>query len=417
MELLLIIFLALFGSFLLGEFFVKFKLPKIIAPVIIGSIFALEPFSSFFYANIDITSFDLIKDIALVFLLFFVGLRINVKSFKSLTKKSLLVGIFASLIPLIVGFFSVVILSYLFRLSAILGEGNILLIGFLVGVIFSISSECVIIEILEEVGLIDSDMGQTILGAGIIDDILSIFLITIITTLFSEGAVSLTLGYSLLVKILQMLIFSTILFIVATSVLPKLMKLLEKNQSTTGLFTISLTISFFLAMTTQFFELGGLVLGAIVGGIIVNYAFSKGDFSVREQQKKITEMIEVITFGFFAPFFYIWIGFNVDLSVFLTHPFYILFFLTFLVFSKLFGSMFGNKLAGGNLKEGFLMGFAMNSKAGVEIMILSLALTSGVINQDLFSLLICVIFVATIMSPIIFEKLVKKHSSYSFYNF
>ena len=411
MEILIIMFLGLLFSFLLGEGLSKFNLPKIIAPIIIGSIFALEPFSSFIFANVDMDFFELIKDIALVFLLFFVGLKINIKHFKNLSRKSLLLGLFASIVPLIVGFFSVIIVSYLFDFNAIIGSTNIILIAFLVGVIFSVTAECIIIEVLEELGLIESSMGQTVLGAGIVDDVISIFLITIITTLFADNSTTLEIGYSLLFKLFQMFVFSTILFLVATSVLPRIIKLIDKKQSKTGLFSISLMISFFLAMVTQFFELGGLVLGAILGGVIVNYVLAKDNLGLKTQSKTITEMIEIITFGFFAPFFYIWIGLNVDLTIFIKHPYYILFFFLFLSFSKLFGSMVGNKLGGGTLKEGFVMGFAMNSKAGLEIMILSLALTSGVISSDLFSILIGVTFLATLISPIIFERLIKDYYS------
>lgn len=409
MELLIIIFIALLGSFLLGEFFKKFNLPKIIAPILIGSIFALNIFSDLFYAKINFTLFHLIKDIALVFLLFFVGLKININAFKKLSKKSLLLGFFASIIPLIVGFISVIILASFFNLDVLFGETNILIIAFLVGVVFSVTAESVVIEILEELGLIDSTLGQTILEAGLIDDILSILFLTIISTLFSGNATPMEIGLNLFFKLFQMLLFSLILFLLTISFVPKIMKLLEEKKSTTGFFTVSLAISFFLAIVTQFFELGGLVLGAILGGVVVNSALSRGNFYIRKQQKLITDMIEVVTFGFFAPFFYIWIGFNVDLSIFTKYPFFILFFLVFLIFSKLFGSMIGNKLSDGKLKDGLLMGFAMNTKGGVEIVILSLALTSNVINLDLFSLLISVSFVATIISPIIFEYLVKKY--------
>jgi P-type Ca2+ transporter type 2C len=414
MEILIVVFLALFGSFILGELLSKFSLPKIIAPMFIGLIFGLKPFSNFFYGSIDLTLFDLIKDIALVFLLFFVGLKINVKAFKNLSKKSLYLGLFASLIPLIIGFFSVLILSYFFDFYNLIGNTNVLIIAFLVGVVFSVTAESVVIEILEEFGLIDSEMGQTILEAGIIDDILSIFLITIISTMLIDSNVS-NLGLSLLFKIFQILIFSIILFLLTVSFVPKIMQFLEKKKSTTGFFTVSLTITFFLAMITQFFEIGDSVLGAILGGVVVNYALSKGDLYIQKQQKLMTEMIEVVTFGFFAPFFYIWIGFNVDLNVFIKYPYYILFLFLLLSFSKIFGSMVGNKFSKGTLKEGFLLGLAMNTKGGVEVMILSLALTASVITKDLFSLLICVSFLATIISPILFEKTLKKHHSIRYY--
>jgi P-type Ca2+ transporter type 2C len=409
MEILIIIFLGLFGSFLLGEFFKKFNLPRIIAPLIIGILFALSPFSNLFQSNLDLNFFDIIKDIALVFLLFYVGLKINLKSFNSLSKKSLYVGIFASFIPLIIGFLLTIIMFSFFNFQFIDNDSNIFVIALLIGIIFSVTAESVIIEILEELGLIDSVVGQTILEAGIIDDVLSIFLITIISTLFSNSSTSINLGLSLLFKLGQVILFSIILFFLSISVLPKILKFLEKNKSSTSIFSLALIISFFLAAVTQFFELGGSVLGAILGGIIVNYALLKGDKFMKHQQKIITDIIEMVTFGFFAPFFYIWIGFNVNITIFFKYPFHIFILFLLLTFSKLFGSMVGNKLSGGKLKEGFIMGLAMNTKGGVDVMILSLALISGVINHDLFSLIICVSFLATIISPILFEKLVKKH--------
>ncbi len=409
MEIIALMFIALTASFLLGELFYKLKMPKVLGPIILGLIFAQKPLIGLISTGGTIEIFNFIKDIAIIFLMFFVGLKIDLRDFKKTSKRSFLVGLFASLIPFLLGFLAVVLISKTGIFASFVSGSNIFLVAIVVGICLSITAEGVIIELLEELNLIKSTIGETVIEAGIIDDILGILLISGLIAFIPGTSQSGEIGFVVLRKILDMALFAGVIFIIGYFIVPKIMKLVEKEKSTINFFAVSVMIILFLAMVTQFLDLGGSILGSLFGGIIIRHTLLSGDKYEQKEEKSITDVIEVTTFGFFAPFFFIWIGLNVNLSILFEAPLITLLFVALGISGKMIGSLLGNRLARGRMWEGFIIGWGMNIRSGVDIMIATLALTAGIISIDLFSVLIFMSFATTVISPIVFERLVKKH--------
>lgn len=409
MEILAIMFIALTSGFLLGELFNKLNMPKVLGPIILGLIFAQKPFFYLINSGNTLDIFNFVKDIAIIFLMFFVGLKIDFRDFKKTSKKSLYVGFLASIIPFILGFSTILLIDYFGFFSFLFEKLNVLLVAFVFGICMSVTAEGVIIGILEELNLIKSLTGEVIIESGIIDDVIAVFFISVLVAFIPNSGVDSNIGHIVISKILDILVFAIVIFVIGYILVPRIMKIIERQKSTITFFTVSIMITLFLAMLSQFLDLGGSILGALFGGMMIRYALLTGDKYEQKEERDITKIIEVTTFGFFAPFFFIWIGLSVNLQILFDKPFFIILFILLGIFGKLLGSVFGNKFAGGKLWQGYIIAWGMNTKGGVDIMIATLALTSGIININLFSILVFMSFASTLISPIMFKILVKKH--------
>lgn len=410
MELITIIFGILLGSFLLGEAFNKFNMPKVLGPLLLGALLTNEPFNSILHSKSTFEVLDFAKELGLIFLLFFIGLKIDLRDFKRSSKRSVLVAFFAALVPFLLGFFGVLFLQNSGVFSAFIAD-NIYLAALVVGTCLSITAEGVIIETLEELGIVRTIVGETVIESGIIDDIIGIILISIIVALIPGKGGAEHVGIAVLYKMLEILIFTGIIFIIGYFIVPRLMKAVEKEKSTITFFTVSILIALALAAVTNKFGLGGAILGALFGGIIIRHTLLTGDLYERREETYITNIIEVTTFGFLAYFFFLWIGLNVNISVINEFPLLTILFIILATIGKLLGALFGNKLAKGRSSEGLIIGWGMNTRSEVDIMVATLALSTGIITVNLFSLLIFMSFATTVISPTIFRFRAKKHHS------
>ncbi|MBW2964523.1 cation:proton antiporter [Candidatus Woesearchaeota archaeon] len=74
------------------------------------------------------------------------------------------------------------------------------------------------------------------------------------------------------------------------------------------------------------------------------------------------------------------------------------------------GSVIGVMLSRqGTAKEGFIVGWGVSPKGDVELVIASLALAQGIITKNVFSALIMMALFTTILAPVFFRGLLRKH--------
>ena len=78
------------------------------------------------------------------------------------------------------------------------------------------------------------------------------------------------------------------------------------------------------------------------------------------------------------------------------------------IFGMVFGATLGILLNGGTIKEGILVGLGMSPKGDVELAIATLALSSGVITQNIFAPIVGMAILTTIIAPVSFRMLLRK---------
>lgn len=388
------IFIILLGAYVFSELFKKFKLPIVVAQIIVGFIVACDYIRKNF---VDIQSLQIIRvlaDLGLIFLLFFVGLSMDIKSFKKTSREAFFVGIFGSLIPLISGFV----------VGKVIGLEN--LGAFVLGVCLSITAQAVIIDIMEELKLLRTKISKIIIEAGFIDDFIGIFLIAVVVAYLEAGEDG-KLFFGIGKLLVGIMIFALLIYFLRYFILPFIWRFIEKEHSEVSEFMAALIIALFIATLAGYFKLSS-IMGAIVAGIIVRQIMIHETKHGLFEEKKITKVIEVITFGLLAPFYFIWVGIQTYNSfLFLAPAIGIIITITGLG-SKMLGSIIGHSLNKGKLMEGLIIGTGMNTRGAMELVVAGIALETAIIDINIFSAIVLMTIISTILGPILFEYIVKK---------
>jgi len=155
MEQLFPFFMVLFAGVFFSGFFKRFHLPWAVALLIGGIIIGPYGLQLFEVDN----TINFIGQLGLIFLMFMAGLESRFSDFNSSRKKLLFLSLINGLIPFIVGFL----------ISIFLGYNNTTSV--LVGIVFVSSSIAVVLPSLESTGLINRDLGKSIVITSIIQDV------------------------------------------------------------------------------------------------------------------------------------------------------------------------------------------------------------------------------------------------------
>ncbi|WP_201333193.1 HAD-IC family P-type ATPase [Nitratiruptor sp. YY09-18] len=151
----------------------------------------------------------------------------------------------------------------------------------------------------------------------------------------------------------------------------------------------------------------GLVIGAIVAGIIIRPVFDKAG----EIGKNTTKAVRAVSYGFFGILFFLWIGMSVDLNGLIKAPeLAILLFLAAFV-GKLNGVLLMVPMKKLNFKEAFTIGIGLNARLTTEIIVAKLLLDAQLIDTELFTALVAASSLSTIIVPLTFSILASKWKS------
>jgi len=281
---LALFFIVLISALVFSEFFKRLHLPYVVALVIGGiiigpSVLGLVTLSA---------PLEFMGSIGIVFLMFMAGLEIRTDILAKARKKLLLLVGMNAAIPAIVGFAVVSFFGYEY------------LAAFVVSTIFISSSVAVVVPILEEKGFIETEMGAFILGAVIIEDIVSLFLLALVLQTADPT------GILPMFILIPLVIVSVVLL---KMLLPRLQRWFFRIRKRVGyeedvLFLFAVTVA-----VAVYFEFLGL--HAIVAGFLVGLILSGGI-----RQEKTKNKLHAITYGLFIPIFLLQVGIDTDLAVF-----------------------------------------------------------------------------------------------------
>ena len=154
--------------------------------------------------------------------MFLSGLDINFSDFNKVKKRSIFVAVGGVIAPLLVG----LLVSLLFGFSWY--------IGLIIGLILVATSVGVPVRVLMDLQKLNTDVGLTILGAAVIDDVISIILFVSIIGVSSSLDIAF-LGF-------KILIFFAIFLLLGLKIIDKIFNLSEKIQLPKALLSLSLAI-------------------------------------------------------------------------------------------------------------------------------------------------------------------------------
>ena len=386
---------ALVLAYLLSEIFRHFNIPRVIGQILAGIILGIPILKSYFFNDEVTSAFSFISNIGIILLFFFIGLEISFRDFRKNFKESSLIAIFNTSIPLVAGF---LIGKYLFEFDNIT--------SLIIGISVSVSSQAISLDILEEVKLLKSKIGNLIIASGTVDDVFELLLISFLLIIFHSTALG-QLSFQKL--IFDISVFLLIVIFSRISLIPFALKMFQREKSQATLFMGALIIVLLMAYLSELFGIGSLI-GALIAGMLVRQTLLTGADRKPWKKHEISHSIYIISFGFLIPIFFVNVGLNIDVNAIPSNLFLVAVLILVDIFGTLLGTIIGVLLSKGTLAEGLIVGFGVLPKGDTELIIATLALNAGLINTGIFTAIITVAMFSTFLAPIIFRILIKRHA-------
>ncbi|MFN6992354.1 MAG: cation:proton antiporter, partial [Fervidobacterium sp.] len=263
--------------------------------------------------------------------------------------------------------------------------------SFFIGVILTATSVGITVAILDELNVIERKFAKTIIGAAVVDDILGLFALSIGTSIaISKSFSFIDTGRNIVITLL-VLSFSVFIGIKILSVMRFVQKFkIDKSVVYLILFGMVL-LSFIFA---EDIGLSGIV-GAFFAGLIVS------ESGFQKEERRFEHMIDPLVV-LFSPLFFLNLGLLVNFHD-LVSGFSLGIILTVVaIASKYFGCYYGAKKSGMDQLDSMLVGFGMLPRGEVALIAAQIGLTANIISPSIFSALIIMTLLTSLLPPLIF---------------
>ncbi len=372
-------------SLALSEFFKRIGLSRSLGQMAVGMILAIPVIKHILFVENNLSVFNSLAEFGIIFLLLLTGMELNINKLKSASKPALIITLSTAMLSFAGGYFATVLMGFH------------QILGVVVGMCFAITAEDMVVKLLMEYDKLNSRVGSILIGASIVDDIFEIIFLSFIIVIAHQGGME-----AIKVFPLKLVFFIGFCFFVIKT-LPILIKGIVKEKSEITDFTISIILGLFIAIISS--QLGfGTVLGALIGGLIIQQMITD-----KHEEHKVVKDLQLISFGFIVPFFFINIGMNLDVTVLWTSLPLVLVLFVAAIAPKIIGSLITKPFTGLRWNQLLLIGWAMNSRGGVGLVLAQIALAGSIISGQLYSAVILVVILTTFILPFIFKHYVKKY--------
>ena len=369
-----------------GVVFRKLKQPPMLGELLGGFIFGPSVLG---VISPDAT-IECLSELGVFFLMFYAGLETNPNALKRMGKLAALVGIGGFLVPFLGGFWLCVIVFGIDGLQAMF-----------IGLALSITAIAVNARILNDLHLCEYRVAPVIIGASIVDDVLSFAVFSSLIAL-ATGASAGAFDMGTIIQIIfRLTLFFGITICIGLQFYPRLSKYFSSRESMG--FTFALVVALVFGLIAEITGLH-IILGAYMAGLFVKEGIVNKDLL-----RKINDRFVSITYGFLGPIFFVSLSFHMTLDIFETHLSMIMLVLLVAIVGKLVGAGIGARMGGLNNKETALVAISMNGRGAVELIIASVGIELGIINDVYFSILVVMAFVTTLIPPVAMGGLLNRY--------
>jgi Kef-type K+ transport system membrane component KefB len=328
---------------------------------------------------------EVFAELGVVFLLFWVGLETRISEMRAVGGIAARVGLAGVVLPFAAGYGTGEVLGESPETKMFLGAA-------LVATSVGITS-----AVLLELRALETRAARTILGAAVIDDVLAMVLLAVAVGLAETGGVDLV---SIAVVVALALAFIGFFAIGGTRLLARRPQLLHAPRFSESPLLPAVLICLGLAAIAA--EIGlAAIIGAFLAGMIV---------AETKEQSPIEAEIAPL-YAFFPPFFFAFIGLEVDLEAFTD-----LGTITLLVVVTVIAAL--TKFAGAWLparslgnRDGLVVGIGMVPRGEVGIIVASIGAAAGVIDAELFAVIVGMSILTTLLTPPLLKRALARPST------
>jgi Kef-type K+ transport system membrane component KefB/nucleotide-binding universal stress UspA family protein len=380
---------------LLGEAMLRLRQPAVMGQLIAGLLLGPSLFG-FLFPDLQHALFpksteqkamiDAISQFGILLLLLLTGMETDLKLVRQTGRASL----FASLTGIVIPFLCGVALGEMLPDSMLPDPEKRLITSLFLGTALSIASVKIVAMVVREMNFMRRVVGQVILASAIIDDSIGWIIVSIIFSLALHGSVDpMSLAQS---------IIGTIVFMIASLTIGRravFFTIRWVNDTFVSEFAVITAILVIMGVMALITHLIGVhtVLGAFVAGLLV------GESPILTRH--IDEQLRGIITAFFAPVFFGIAGLTADLTI-LADPkmaFFTVGLILIASVGKFTGAFVGAELGGLTKREGFALACGMNARGSTEVIIATVGLSMGALNQDLFTMIVAMAVLTTMAMP------------------
>ena len=378
--------ILLFSAKILAEIFQRIKQPVVLGELLAGIIvgpYALGGLPLFGGEPLVVLDETIIYigELSAVIILFIAGLEITPREFLRGGIASLTVGAIGVIVPFSVGF---VVLS-MYGLDSFE--------TLLIATALTATSIAISIQVLTELGKMQSKEARLILGAAIVDDILAIAILSVVVTMVQLGNVTPQI-MDIAFIILKIFGLFAVLLIGAIFLIPRILHREKLWRSKGSIEGITTAIFFGIAGVAAYVGLSPIV-GAFAAGMAV---------ASTKLVKQVEEYAHKLQF-IFAPLFFAIIGAQVDLRGVNIEVLVISgIIIAIAISTKLVGCGLPSLIFLNNKTRSMRVGIGMISRGEVGLIVAGVGVTSGVLSTDIYTSIIIMVATTTIITPIWLKK-------------
>ena len=386
-ETLIALSIILITAFLLNIIFKKIGFPSVVGQILAGMILGIPALKAFLFNSESLLAVDLLSTFGIVFLLYLAGLEVDIEKIKETTRDSILVALGSTGAPFILGFTFLTAIGYSVIAATVFGGA------------LAVTAGGTIVGVLMDSNALNTRLGAIFVAAGTIDDLLEIFLLSLIV-MFIHGGSALEVAL-LPLQLIAFVVISFVLF----KVMSKILHYLKMNGGDVELFSIVVILVISMAALSEILDIGYLI-GAIMAGFLLQVSIKGME---KKSKEEIVRTIRLITLAFVVPFFFANIGLNFDIGLLFANPTLTIVSVLIAIGGAIIGALLVKPFSNLNLKQLYIVGWAMSSKGSVELVIALLARKYGLVSPEIFSALVAMAIITTIAFPFILAREINKN--------
>ncbi|MCR4279833.1 MAG: cation:proton antiporter [Candidatus Komeilibacteria bacterium] len=361
-----------------------------------------------------------LAELGVVILLFQIGLESNLREMKKVGLNAFLVAVLGVIVPFVLGTYIVgpwimpdlTNNAYLF-----------------IGAALTATSVGITARVFQDLKKLQTPEAKIVLGAAVIDDVLGLIILAIVSAIVTVGGVGLGVIGWITAKAVLFLVLAIILGQLFAPYFGKIMAKIHSGSGTK--ITMALSFGFTFAYLAQYIGLAPIV-GAFAAGLVLDAVHFRHfkDANLVNDIRQITHTAPVATkeavavtldkhahrhvedliepIGFLLiPIFFVVTGMSVDLST--------LFDLNVLLIALIISAVavVGKLVAGlvAGQANKWIVGFGMVPRGEVGLIFAMIGKSLGVINDEIFSIIVIMVILTTLATPPILSALLKKNSA------
>ena len=343
---------------------------------------------------------QVLAEIGVVLLMFVAGMETDLQEMRRVGKAAFWAAFGGVVLPLVGGAGAARLFGY--------GWSE----GLFMGAVLTATSVSISAQTLMELKSLRSREGSTILGAAVIDDVMGIIVLSVVVAYAGGGAVAQVpmaagvagqgtggaahevaagTGAAIAWITLRMTLFFALAWILGRLYLERISAAVSRLGVSEPLMALVVVVAFLYAFAAEYW--GGVA--AITGSYMAGVLFAQTSF-----KERIDRGIHPLTYSFFVPVFFINIGLRADVKQLHGRLSLTLLILAIAALGKVIGCGVCAWLAGFRYREALRVGVGMISRGEVGLIVAGYGLTHGIIGNDVFSVMVVMVLVTTMITPI-----------------